>query len=114
MTSAFSAPQIFIDAFGSDPDGDQLEYHWEQVAGQDSLSIWPEAIRDEETGRQIGSRAVVVAFFPGELQTARFHERRRGDHAEREIALHFPIEPPLAGWWHGASGPANHQPSIRN
>ena len=28
-TSAFSAPQIVIDAFGSDPDGDQLEYHWE-------------------------------------------------------------------------------------
>ena len=82
-TSAFSAPQIVIDAFGSDPDGDQLEYHWEEVAGQDSLSIWPEAIRDEETGRQIGSRAVHRSLFSRRPQTARFRERRRGDHRAR-------------------------------
>ena len=93
-TSAFSAPQIVIDAFGSDPDGDQLEYHWEEVAGQDSLSIWPEAIRDEETGRQIGSRAVVVAFFPGDHKL-RVSASDGAATIEREIALHVPIEPPL-------------------
>lgn len=93
-TSAFSAPQIVIDAFGSDPDGDQLEYHWEEVAGQDSLGIWSEAIRDEETGRQIGSRAVVVAFFPGDHKL-RVSASDGAATTEREIALHVPIEPPL-------------------
>ena len=93
-TSAFSTPQIFIDAFGTDPDSDRLEYHWEQVAGQDSLSIWPEAIRDEETGRQIGARAVVVAFFPGSYKL-RVSASDGAANAEREIALHVPIEPPL-------------------
>ena len=91
-TSAFSAPQTFIDAFGTDPDGDRLEYHWE--VGQDSLSIWSEAIRDEETGRQIGSRAVVVAFFPGSHKL-RVAASDGAASTEREIALHFPIEPPL-------------------
>ena len=91
-TSAFSAPQIVIDAFGTDPDGDQLEYYWE--VGQDSLSIWSEAIRDEETGRQIGSRAVVVAFFPGSHKL-RVAASDGAASTEREIALHFPIEPPL-------------------
>ena len=93
-TSAFSAPQIVIDAFGTDPDGDRLEYHWEQVAGQDSLGIWPEAIRDEGTGRQIGSRAVVVAFFPGSYKL-RVSASDDAAKTEREITLHFPIEPPL-------------------
>ncbi len=92
-TSAFSAPQIFIDAFGTDLDGDRLEYHWEQVAG-DSLGIWPEAIHDEETGRQIGSRAVVVAFFPGSYEL-RVAASDGAASTEREIVLHFPIEPPL-------------------
>ena len=91
-TSAFSAPQIVIDAFGTDPDGDRLEYYWE--VGQDSLSIWSEAIRDEETGRQIGSRAVVVAFFPGSHKL-RVAASDGAASTEREIALHFPIEPPL-------------------
>ena len=91
-TSAFSAPQIVIDAFGTDPDGDRLEYHWE--VGQDSLGIWSEAIRDEETGRQIGSRAVVVAFFPGSHKL-RVAASDGAASTEREIALHFPIEPPL-------------------
>ena len=93
-TSAFSVPQIVIDAFGSDPDGDRLEYHWEQVAGQDSLDIWPEAIRSEGTGRQIGSRAVVVAFFPGNHKL-RVSASDGAATTEREIALHIPIEPPL-------------------
>ena len=93
-TGAFSALQIAIDAFGSDPDGDRLEYHWEPVAG-DSLSIWSEeAIRDEETGRQIGSRAVVVAFFPGHHKL-RVSASDGAANTEREIALHVPIEPPL-------------------
>ena len=91
-TSAFSAPQTFIEAFGTDSDGDRLEYHWE--VGQDSLSIWSESIRDEETGRQIGSRAVVVAFFPGSY-TLRVAASDGAASTEREIALHFPIEPPL-------------------
>ena len=93
-TSAFSAPQIVIDAFGSDPDGDRLEYHWEQVAGQDSLDIWSEAIRDEGTGRQVGSRAVVVAFFPGSYKL-RVSASDGAANVEREIALHVSIEPPL-------------------
>ena len=93
-TGAFSASQIVIDAFGSDPDGDQLEYHWEEVAGQDSLNIWPEAIRDEETGRQIGSRATVVAFFPGS-HTLRVSASDGAANVEREIVLHVPVEPPL-------------------
>ena len=93
-TSPFSAPQLLIDAFGTDPDGDQLEYRWEPVAGQDSLGIWPEAIRDEETGRQIGSRAVVIAFFPGRY-TLRVAVGDGAASTEREIALHVPIEPPL-------------------
>ncbi len=93
-TSAFSAPQIVIDAFGSDPDGDQLEYHWEPIA-EDSLSIWSEeAIRDEETGRQIGSRATIVAFFPGSHKL-RVAASDGAANTEREIALHVPIEPPL-------------------
>ncbi len=92
-TSVFSAPQIFIDAFGIDPDGDRLEYHWGQVVG-DSLSLWPEAIRDEETGRQIGSRAVVVAFFPGSHKL-RVSASDGAASTEREIAFHVPIEPPL-------------------
>ena len=94
VTSAFSAPQILIDALGSDPDGDQLEYHWEQVAAQDSLSIWPEALRDEETGRQIGSRAVGVAFFPGSYKL-RISASDGAANTEREIALHVPVEPSL-------------------
>ena len=93
-TSAFSTPHIFIDAFGTDPDGDRLEYHWEQVAGPDSLRIWPEAIRDEETGRQTGSRAVVVAFFPGSYKL-RVAASDGAANAERAIALHVPIEPSL-------------------
>ena len=94
VPSAFSALQIAIDAFGTDPDGDRLEYHWEPVAG-DSLSIWSEeAIRDEETGRQIGSRAVVVAFFPGSHKL-RVSASDGAANTEREIALHVPIEPPL-------------------
>lgn len=93
-TGAFSALQIAIDAFGTDPDGDQLEYHWEPVA-EDSLSIWSEeAIRDEETGRQIGSRATIVAFFPGRHKL-RVSASDGAANAEREIALHVPIEPPL-------------------
>ncbi len=92
-SSAFSAPQIFIDALGTDPDGDRLEYHWEQMAG-DSLGIWPEAIRDEETARQIGSRAVVVAFFPGRYEL-RVSASDGAANTEREIALYVPIEPPL-------------------
>ena len=94
VTGAFSAPQIFIDAFGRDPDGDRLEYHWEQVAARDSLSIWPEAIRDEETGRQIGSRAVVVAFFPGSYKLRVSASDGAAD-TVREIALQVPIDPPL-------------------
>ena len=93
-TGAFSAPQLFIDAFGSDPDGDQLEYHWEPITGQDSLSIGSEVIRDEETGRQIGSRATVVAFFPGDHKL-RVSASDGAASTEREIALHVPIEPPL-------------------
>ena len=93
-TSAFSAPQIVVDAFGSDPDGDQLEYHWEEVAGQDSLGIGSEVIRDEETGRQIGSRAVVVAFFPGNHKL-RVSASDGAANVEGEIALHVSIEPPL-------------------
>ena len=93
-TGAFSAPQLFIDAFGSDPDGDQLEYHWEPITGQDSLSIGSEVIRDEETGRQIGSRATVVAFFPGNHKL-RVSASDGAASTEREIALHVPIEPPL-------------------
>lgn len=92
--SAFSAPQLVIDAFGSDPDGDRLEYHWEPVVGQDSLGIWPEPLRDEDTGRQIGSRAVIVAFFPGSY-TLRVSTSDGAAEVEREIALHVPIEPPL-------------------
>lgn len=93
-TSAFSAPQILVDAFGSDPDGDPLEYRWEPVDGPDRLGIWPEAIRDAETGRQIGSRAVVVAFFPG-THKLRVSASDGAASTEREIALHVPIDPPL-------------------
>ena len=93
-TSAFSEPQLVIDAFGSDPDGDRLEYHWEPVVGQDSLGVWPETLRDEDTGRQIGSRAVIVAFFPGSY-ILRVSASDGAANAEREIALHVPIEPPL-------------------
>ena len=93
-TGAFSAPQIAIDAFGSDPDGDRLEYHWEPVAG-DSLSIWSaEAIRDGETGRQIGSRATIVAFFPGSHKL-RVAASDGAANTEREITLHVSIDPPL-------------------
>ena len=95
VISAFSAPQIVIDAFGSDPDADQLEYHWESMVG-DSLSIWSEeTIRDEETGRQIGSRATIVAFFPGSHKL-RVAASDGAANTEREIALHVSIEPPLA------------------
>ena len=93
-TGAFSAPQLFINAFGSDPDGDRLEYHWEPITGQDSLGIGSEVIRDEETGRQIGSRATVVAFFPGNHKL-RVSASDGAASTEREIALHVPIEPPL-------------------
>ena len=93
-TSAFSAPQLFIDAFGTDPDGDRLEYHWEPVAGPDSLSIWSEAIRAEETSQQIGSRATVVAFFPG-IHKLRVSASDGAASTEREIVLRVPIEPPL-------------------
>ncbi len=93
-TSVFSAPQIIIDAFGSDPDGDPLEYHWEPMA-KDSLSIWSEAaIRDEETGRQIGSRATIVAFFAGSHKL-RVSANDGAANIEREIALHVSIESPL-------------------
>ncbi len=92
--SAFSAPQIVIDAFGSDPDGDPLEYHWEPLAGQDSLGVWSEAIRDEQTGRQIGSRATVVAFFPGSHKL-RVAASDGAASTEREIALYVSVEPPL-------------------
>ena len=92
-TGAFSAPHVLIDAFGSDPDGDRLEYHWEPMAG-DSLGILPEAIRDEQTGRPIGSRATVVAFFPGSHKL-RVSASDGAASTEREIALHVSIESPL-------------------
>jgi len=92
-TSAFSTPQIVIEAFGSDPDGDSLEYHW--AGSGDSLGIRSaKAIRDEETGRPIGSRATIVAFFPG-LHKLRVSASDGAAQTEREIALHVSIEPPL-------------------
>lgn len=90
-TGAFSTSQIAIDALGFDPDRDLLEYHW---GPSDSLGIWPQAIRDEETGRQIGSRGLVVALFPG-YHTLRVAASDGAANIEREIALHVPIEPPL-------------------
>lgn len=91
-TGAFSAPHLFIDAYGTDPDGDPLEYHWTPVNG-DSLGIWPAALRDEETGRPIGSRAAVVAFFPGRHQL-RVSASDGAASAEREITVQV-TEPPL-------------------
>lgn len=91
-TGAFAAPQLFIDAFGTDPDDDPLEYHWEPVDG-DRLGVWPAALRDEETGQPIGSRAAVVAFFPGRHKL-RVAASDGAASAEREITLQV-TEPPL-------------------
>ena len=71
-TISFSQPQILIDAFGYDPDGDALEYNWQPVEGEDGLINGQQEIRDDETFEQIGSRGAIVALYPNDylLRTA--------------------------------------------
>ena len=109
-TVFFSQPQITIDAFGTDPDGDALEYRWQQLDGEDGLSIGQGEIRDEETFEQIGSQATVVALFPSDYLLRRgdgeetlfpssYHINTSindgGAPVERDITLQVPIESPL-------------------
>lgn len=93
-TAFFSQPFITLDAFGTDPDGDPLEYRWEQLAGANDLGISQQAIRDEETVMQIGSRATLTAFFP---DTYRLRASISDGEVtiEREIEVQVQIEPPL-------------------
>lgn len=94
-TLLFSQPQFSIDAFATDPDGDPIEYRWQQLAGPDNgISIAQSAIRDEETTREIGSRATIIPFLPGtyQLQTSASDGT---DPVLREITVQIPIEPPL-------------------
>ncbi len=94
-TSAlFSQPQLTIDAFGSDPDDDPLEYSWEQLAGDFDLGIVRNPIRDLDTGRQIGSQATIAAFHPGNY-LLRVSISDGEATVASEIALQFPVDPPL-------------------
>lgn len=94
-TVLFSEPQILIDAFGTDPDDDPLEYNWTQLEGRENgLNIGQGAIRDEETARQIGSRASILALFPDNyLLRASISDGEAL--IEREITVQVPIEPAL-------------------
>ena len=109
-TISFSQPQILIDAFGYDPDGDALEYNWQPVEGEDGLIIGQQEIRDDETFEQIGSRGAIVALYPNDylLRTAAngdtqfpasYHLVTSIDDGEgpveSEIVLQFSVEPPL-------------------
>ncbi|MDP6702368.1 MAG: hypothetical protein QGH25_22120, partial [Candidatus Latescibacteria bacterium] len=94
-TSAlFGQPQLTIDAFGSDPDDDPLEYSWEQFAGDFDLGIARNPIRDLDSGRQIGSQATIAAFYPGDY-LLRVSISDGEATVESDIALQFTVDPPL-------------------
>ena len=107
-TVSFSEPLIRIDGFGYDPDGDPLEYRWQQAEGETGLSrIAQEALRDDETFEQIGSRAIAIALYPSNyLLRANGEETlfpasyrintsvNDGERpVEREITVQIPAEP---------------------
>jgi hypothetical protein len=107
-TVFFREPFIRIDGFGNDPDGDPLEYRWQHTEGQAGLSnITQEALRDDETLEQIGSRAIVIALYPSNyLLRANGEETlfpasyrintsvNDGERlVEREITVQIPAEP---------------------
>ena len=107
-TVFFREPFIRIDGFGNDPDGDPLEYRWQHTEGQAGLSnITQEALRDDETFEQIGSRAIAIALYP-----SNYLLRANGEETlfpasyrintsvndgekpvEREITVQIPAEP---------------------
>ena len=109
-TVFFREPFIRIDGFGNDPDGDPLEYRWQHTEGQAGLSnITQEALRDDETLEQIGSRAIAIALYP-----SNYLLRANGEETlfpasyrintsatdgeellEREITVQVPVEPLL-------------------
>ena len=108
-TVFFREPFIRIDGFGNDPDGDPLEYRWQHTEGQAAglSNITQEALRDDETFEQIGSRAIAVALYP-----SNYLLRANGEETlfpasyrintsvndgekpiEREITVQIPAEP---------------------
>ena len=110
-TVFFSEPLISIDGFGYDPDGDPLEYRWQQAEGETGLSsIAQEALRDDETFEQIGSRAIAIALYPSNYLLRRVNGEETlfptsyrintsandGDTLiAREINVQVPVESPL-------------------
>ena len=108
-TVFFREPFIRIDGFGNDPDGDPLEYRWQHTEGQAAglSNITQEALRDDETFEQIGSRAIAIALYP-----SNYLLRANGEETlfpasyrintsvndgekpvEREITVQIPAEP---------------------
>ena len=94
-TVLFSTPLLLIDAFGTDPDNDPLEYRWELLDGrEDGLHIGQDAIRDENNGLQTGSRAVILPLFPGDyLLSASLDDGE--ELVADEISVMVDVDPPL-------------------
>ncbi|MFT5089106.1 MAG: hypothetical protein ACI906_000380 [Candidatus Latescibacterota bacterium] len=97
-TISFSAPFVSIDALGSDIDGDVLVYEWEQIGGDNEISIGNDAIRDEESGATLGSRGSFIPFFPGTYQL-RVSVSDGEDEVTQDIAVEVVVdnEPPDEG-----------------
>ena len=89
----FHEPLITIEAFGTDPDEDPLEYRWEQVAGENTLQISEQSILEPETNQQIGSRSSFIAFFPDNYRL-RVSVSDGVETVEREIGVDIQVESP--------------------
>ena len=93
-TILFSTPLLLIDALGTDPDNDPLEYRWELLDGrEDGLHIGQDAIR-EDTGLQIGSRAAILPLFMGDYLLSTSIDDGE-ELVASEISVMVDVDPPL-------------------
>lgn len=86
-TIAFSAPFAELEAWGTDPENDVLEYHWEQLEG-------PTAEPQDERLDSQHSRMRFIPLLPGDY---RFAARVSDgvDTASAQVLVHVPIPPEL-------------------
>ncbi|MSR82039.1 MAG: hypothetical protein EXS58_03835 [Candidatus Latescibacteria bacterium] len=86
-TVSFSAPFAELEALGTDPENDDLEYHWEQLAG-------PQAEPQDERLDNQHSRMRFIPILPGDYRFA----ARVGDGADTasaQVVVHVPTPPEL-------------------
>ncbi len=90
-TIAFSAPFAVLQVSGADPDGDNLEYTWEQLTG-------PRANLQVERLDNQRSRVRFVPLLPGEYRlAARVSDGADTAGAEIVVQVPTPPAPPLSG-----------------